>query len=267
MGVGQTNGPPPSAEHERTALVKLVAADALVHTHGSRIALDQFNFSLRQGVTALVGPNGAGKTTFLRLLATATRVQAGTLRVLELDPGNWRDVKQIRRRIGYLPQALTYPRRVSVREYLAYCAWLREIPVKQTTASVAECLVATDLEEWADRPLGSLSGGTLRRVGLAQSIIHRPRLLVLDEPTVGLDPEQRIRVRTLLRALAHERGVVVSSHFIEDVAFTCDQVVVIRDGRSVFCGSVQDLQAQARASAIGDSPLERGYSAIVGAQS
>ncbi|MBP2324655.1 ABC-type multidrug transport system ATPase subunit [Kibdelosporangium banguiense] len=230
---------------------------------GKRMAVNGLSLSLGLGVHGILGPNGAGKTTFIRSLATVIRPSGGDLRLLGTEPGG-RSLRSLRRSIGYLPQQFGYYPRFTVREFVEYMAWLKEMPRPEIPGAVQRALERADLAGRADDKLKTLSGGMLRRAGIAQAIVNDPRILLLDEPTVGLDPAQRIQFRELIRSLAADTCVVVSTHLVEDVAAACTDVVLVNEGRLVYQGTAGSLIAAGTESDIGDSPAERGYSALLG---
>jgi len=215
------------------------------------------------GVFGLLGPNGAGKTTLLRTLATVLTPSAGSLRLLGFDPRDAGERRALRRRLGYLPQTLGYYPNFTVAEFVEYFALLKEVPAREVGPAIADAIRRVELEDRARSKLKTLSGGMLRRVGIAQAIVNRPGLLLLDEPTTGLDPEQRVGFRALLREVGTTGTVIVSTHLIEDVAAACTDVALMDGGRIVFRGTPAELVTlgeTAASGAAGDSPLERGYS-------
>jgi ABC-2 type transport system ATP-binding protein len=215
------------------------------------------------GVFGLLGPNGAGKTSLLRMMATAVPPTSGRLRLLGLDPGQHGPRRAIRRRLGYLPQSLGYYPGFTVTEFVEYFALLKEMPAARVPAAVATALDRVELGGQARARLRTLSGGMLRRAGIAQAIVNEPDLLLLDEPTAGLDPEQRMTFRRLLRDLGQHATVVVSTHLVEDVGAACAHVALMDRGQIVFHGAPDDLTARGDGRATGDSPLERGYTAVL----
>jgi ABC-type multidrug transport system ATPase subunit len=215
------------------------------------------------GVFGLLGPNGAGKTTLLRMMATVIAPTSGTLRLLGRDPGQYTQRRQIRRRLGYLPQALGYYPNFTVAEFVEYFALLKEMPTAKVPRAVATAVERVGLGGKARAKLRTLSGGMLRRAGIAQAIVNEPELLLLDEPTAGLDPEQRVRFRALLREMGERATVIVSTHLVEDVGAACGEVALMDAGKIVFHGTPSELTARGQSSGIGDAPLERGYSAVL----
>jgi ABC-2 type transport system ATP-binding protein len=232
---------------------------------GKNNAVDGVSLELGPGVFGLLGPNGAGKTSLLRVLATALPPSSGEIRLLERDPRRPAARREIRRRLGYLPQNLGYYPSFTVAEFLEYFALLKEIPSSAVPKAVAMAVEHLDLGAKAKAKLRTLSGGMLRRVGIAQAIVNDPDLLLLDEPTAGLDPEQRVQFRALLRSLGETATVIVSTHLVEDVAAACSEVALMSSGKIVFRGTPDELTARGAGHGVGDAPLERGYSAVLSA--
>ncbi len=216
-----------------------VRASELTQRYGARPVLHDVTFVLQPGVTGLIGVNGAGKSTLIKLLATGLVPSAGSLELFG-HPAD-RAVAVARRRIGYMPQSLELPRALRVQDFLAYVAWLRAIPRRDRPELIEEALTAADLLERAGDRVGVLSGGMLRRLLLAQAILGGPDLLLLDEPTAGLDPQQRIRVRRLVDQASEHRTVVVSSHLMSDLVGLADRILMLDEGRVVFDGTVEEL--------------------------
>jgi ABC-2 type transport system ATP-binding protein len=218
------------------------------------------------GVFGLLGPNGAGKTSLLRMLATVIPPTSGRLRLLGRDPGVYGPRREVRRRLGYLPQNLGYYPGFTVVEFVEYFALLKDMPAGRVPGAVAAAVERVGLGDKARAKLRTLSGGMQRRVGIAQAIVNQPELLLLDEPTAGLDPEQRVAFRALLRELGQRATVIVSTHLVEDVGAACSQVALMDQGKLVFDGTPAELTARAEGTAAaGDAPLERGYSAVLAA--
>jgi ABC-2 type transport system ATP-binding protein len=215
------------------------------------------------GVFGLLGPNGAGKTSLLRMMATVIPPSSGQMRLLGRDPHAYPQRKEIRRRLGYLPQNLGYYPAFTVLEFVEYFALLKEMPPARVPRAVATAIERVDLGSRARAKLRTLSGGMLRRVGIAQAIVNEPELLLLDEPTAGLDPEQRVQFRALLRGLGERASVVVSTHLVEDVGAACTEVALMDQGKIVFRGTPAELTARGEGRGMGDAPLERGYTAVL----
>jgi ABC-2 type transport system ATP-binding protein len=232
---------------------------------GRTMAVAGVDLRAGPGVVGLLGPNGAGKTSLLRMLATAIRPTSGTLRLLGRDPGACGPRREIRRRLGYLPQNLGYYPGFTVAEFVEYFALLKEVPAARVPAAAAAAIERVRLGDKSGTKLRALSGGMLRRAGVAQAIVNEPGLLLLDEPTAGLDPEQRVAFRALLRDLGQRSTIVVSTHLVEDVGAACTHVALMDRGKIVFNGTPGDLATRGAGRGTGDAPLERGYSAVLAA--
>jgi ABC-2 type transport system ATP-binding protein len=213
---------------------------------GATRALADVDLDLEPGVIGLLGPNGAGKTTLLRLLATALSPSRGTVHVLGRDPDVPAQRTDIRRRLGYLPQEVGFPRAFTAFAFVDYIALLKEWtePVARH-AEVRRVLDQVGLSDVATKRVRAMSGGQRRRVALAQALLGSPPVLILDEPTTGVDPEQRVTLRTVLAELARTSIVVLSTHQTEDVAALCERVIVLDQGRVRYDGQVTDLVHQA----------------------
>jgi ABC-type multidrug transport system ATPase subunit len=240
-----------------------VEASELARRFGRTWAVAGVDLRTGPGVFGLLGPNGAGKTSLLRMMATVIPPTSGTLRLLGRDPRAYGPRREIRRRLGYLPQNLGYYPGFTVAEFVEYFALLKEMPPSQVPGAVAAVIEQVGLADKARAKLRTLSGGMLRRAGIAQAIVNGPELLLLDEPTAGLDPEQRVQFRTLLRDLGQRATVVVSTHLVEDVGAACTEVALMDQGKIVFHGSPDELTARGEGHTTGDAPLERGYSAVL----
>jgi ABC-2 type transport system ATP-binding protein len=237
----------------------------LTRTFGRHTAVAGVTLTAGPGVFGLLGPNGAGKTSLLRMLATVLPPSSGQLRLLDRDPARQAARREIRRRLGYLPQTLGYYPAFTVVEFIEYFALLKEMPAARIPQAVATAVERVDLGVKARAKLRTLSGGMLRRVGIAQAIVNDPELLLLDEPTAGLDPEQRVQFRTLLRHLGERSSVIVSTHLVEDVGAACSEVALMDAGHIVFRGTPGELTARGQDHGVGDAPLERGYTAVLAA--
>src|SRR5258707_8871814 len=208
------------------------------------------------GVFGLLGPNGAGKTTLLRMMATVIPPNSGRVRLLGRDPGGYGPRREIRRRLGYLPQNLGYYPGFTVAEFVEYFALLKEMPPGRVPRAVATAIERVDLGGRARAKLRTMSGGMLRRAGIAQAIVNEPELLLLDEPTAGLDPEQRVAFRALLRDLGERATLIVSTHLGEDVGAACSQAPLMDAGKIVFQGTPDELTPRGEGTrAARDGPL------------
>jgi len=228
---------------------------------GSIVALDNLRLSLGRGVTGLLGPNGAGKTTLLRIVATSIAPDHGQVRLLGRDPlGTQSDLTEIRRHLGYLPQELGLPGDMTTFGFLDYVAVLKEWNDHEArTREVRRVIDIVDLTDCTTKRVTRLSGGQRRRVALAQALLGEPSLLVLDEPTTGLDPNQRASLRRTLSEIAVDATVLLSTHQTEDIAALCERVVVLARGEVLFDGAVVDLVATAAGRVwVCDEPVSTG---------
>lgn len=207
-----------------------VSARGVVKRYGPVLALDDFSLDIQRGeIVCLLGPNGSGKTTFIRLLAGFMSPNAGTLQVAGFDVQ--RELMQARRCIGYAPESAPMYRHMRVGEFLAFMARLRQVPAQQVQEAVARVAEQLALTHKLDAPMPTLSRGYRQRVCIAQALVHEPELLILDEPSNGLDPRQIIEMRQLIRSLARNYTVLMSSHILSEVARTADRVVVLLGGQ------------------------------------
>jgi ABC-2 type transport system ATP-binding protein len=225
----------------------MIEVDKLSKYFGERAAIRDLSFSIAKGeVVGFLGLNGAGKTTTLRILGCLLLPTSGTVRVdgLEVTQNPY----EIRRRIGFLPDVPPLYPEMTVGAYLAFAARLRQVPAGETAARIAEAEEKTALREVHGQVISELSHGYRQRVGLAQAIVHKPALLILDEPSAGLDPAQIVEMRNLLHGLRGEHTVLISSHFLTEISQTCDRLLVIHNGELVGQGSEGEL-----ATAMGQS--------------
>jgi ABC-2 type transport system ATP-binding protein len=229
-----------------------VIADTVViedvrKSYGRTHALDGLSFVAGPGITGLLGPNGAGKTTVLRVMATVLAQDAGRVRLLGRDPSKSNDRLEIRRRLGYMPQEPGFHRSFTAFEFVDYVAILKEMTNRRARhKEVRRVLGIAGLERVAHKKIRALSGGMRRRVALAQALLGEPELLILDEPTAGLDPEQRLRFRDTVSRLGEDRTILLSTHQTEDVAALCQHVVVMKGGVALLAGTPRDVAEVAR---------------------
>lgn len=200
-------------------------------------ALDAVSFSVESGVFGLLGHNGAGKTTLMKILATIMQPTSGKISVCGLDSQKHGD--DVRRMIGYLPQELNMYPSLSVFDFVSYMASLKGIKDQKQIKTVLE---QVDMAQYAARRIGQLSGGMKRRVGIAQALVGNPQILIVDEPTAGLDPEERVRFRGVLSRFAKDgKCVLLSTHIVEDIYQLCEQLAVLRKGKLFFYGNTTTL--------------------------
>jgi ABC-2 type transport system ATP-binding protein len=210
-------------------------------------ALGEVSLEAGTGILGLLGPNGAGKTTLLRILATVLAPDAGDVRLLGRDPSRSHDRLEIRRRLGYMPQEPGFHRNFTAFEFVDYVAILKEMTNRRRRhREVGRAMELAGLSAVTRKKIRALSGGMRRRVALAQSLLGDPDLLILDEPTAGLDPEQRLRFRDMVSRLGEDRTIIVSTHQTEDVAALCQQVVVMNRGTILLRGTPHDVTEVAR---------------------
>lgn len=207
-------------------------------------AINHGDLEIPQGIYGLLGENGAGKTTLMRVLATLLKPADGnvTLDGMLYSEGNY---EQIRRKIGYLPQEIDLYPNLTVQECLEYMGSLAGVEKKACKKRIDYYLEKTSLKEHQKKKMKQLSGGMKRRVGLVQAILNEPDFLIVDEPTTGLDPEERIRIRNLLVDFAKNRTVLFSTHVVEDLAATCNQLAVMKKGTFLYSGHVRELLTEA----------------------
>lgn len=218
-----------------------VEIDHLVKEYeGGNVGLHETTLTIEPGVFALLGPNGAGKSTLMSIISTLAEPTRGTVRVDGFDVR--RQKQEVRRILGYLPQDFGLYPALTVRETLDYMGLLYNLgDAADRARRIEAAMEKVNLTGLRDRPVGALSGGMKQRVGLAQAYLHSPKLLIVDEPTAGLDPEERIRVRSLLAELGKDSVILVSTHLIEDVEAVADRVGVLHKGRVRFTGTIGQL--------------------------
>jgi ABC-2 type transport system ATP-binding protein len=221
----------------------------LVKDFGPRRAVDRVSFEVEKGeIVGFLGPNGAGKTTTLRILTGFMPATGGEARVAGFDI--FTESMDVRRSIGYLPENVPLYPEMRVADYLWFRAGLKEVPFRERARRIRKALESVRIEDVADRVIGHLSKGYRQRVGLADVLTHDPGILILDEPTVGLDPNQVREVRDLIKELGRDRTVLFSTHIIPWVEEVCQRAIVIARGRVVAEGTVEDLQSRLQDSAL-----------------
>lgn len=240
--VEQNTSAEDSAEFDENLTIE---ARGVTKRFGARVAVSSLSFSVAKGeVVGFLGPNGAGKTTTMRMLTSFYTPDEGSLKIVGVDTQD-QDLTT-RNSIGYLPEANPLYSDLLVREYLNFVADLRGMSPAESRENISIAVDEAGLQEVFYRPINQLSKGYRQRVGLAQAILHRPPILILDEPTEGLDPNQRLTIRELIRDLGRERTVLLSTHVMQEVEATCERVLVIRRGQLVADSPVQDLLQQSQ---------------------
>jgi ABC-2 type transport system ATP-binding protein len=239
----------------------MIAVTDLEKSYGSVRALRGITFNIAAGeIIGLLGPNGAGKTTIIKALTGYLQPDSGDVLVDGLNVLT--DTQAVQSRIGYLPEnAPLYPE-LTVQAYLKRIAGLRQIPPDEELAYISDAVRATGLEEHLIRPIGQLSKGYRQRVGLAQAILHRPSLLILDEPTVGLDPTQIVEIRHLIRRLAQNSTILFSTHILPEVEALCDRVLILINGEIKLDARLADLASTNDALLVLDSPVAAAEEAL-----
>ena len=221
----------------------MIEISDLYKYYGDNRAVGPLTVTIEPGqVVGLLGLNGAGKTTTLRILACDLLPTSGTVRIDGHDVVD--NPEAVRARVGYLPDSPPVYGEMSVREYLRFAGRIRGVTSRDIGKRVSEVLGLTELDSVADRIIATLSHGFRQRVGIAQALVHKPSLVVLDEPISGLDPVQIVEMRRLLRSLRGEHTVLISSHILSEISETCDRILVIRDGQIAASGSEAELSAQ-----------------------
>lgn len=210
-------------------------------------ALDQLSLEIGPGMFGLLGPNGSGKTTLMRMMAGLLRPTAGHITIFGHDIATAPGRQQVKRQLGYLPQELGLYPHLTAREFLDYVAILKGVTASdERRRQIGELLDIVRLTDVANRPLKTFSGGMKRRIGIAQALLGAPRLLIVDEPTTGLDPEERVRIRAFFSEMARQTTVILSTHVIEDIGASCADLAILRKGRLRYRGSPTEVVRQAQ---------------------
>ena len=241
----------------------LIEVENIVKTYGDRVAVDHLSFKLEKGkIYGFLGPNGAGKSTTMNIMTGYIAATSGTVKINNFDI--LRQPEQAKACIGYLPEMPPLYTDMTVMEYLQFVAELKKVPKKDRRDQIAKILKMTMLGDYGQRMIRNLSKGYRQRVGLAQALIGFPEVIILDEPTVGLDPQQIMEIRSLIRSLRDDHIVILSSHILAEVSEVCDQVMIISHGKMVANGAPSELEMQAsktvtiRMSILGDEAAIRG---------
>ncbi|MBN1884592.1 MAG: ATP-binding cassette domain-containing protein [Candidatus Krumholzibacteriota bacterium] len=225
----------------------MIEVENLTRYYGANVGVRDLSFTVKRGeVLGFLGPNGAGKTTTMRMLTCFLPPTSGTARICGFDI--LEQSMEVRRRIGYLPEKTPLYHDMRTAEYLGFAAGLKGVPARRVTAAVGDAVEKCGLAEVAHRTIGHLSKGYQQRVGIAQAIIGDPELLILDEPTIGLDPKQIIDIRRLVKHIGQDRTVILSSHILPEVNQVCDRVIIVNRGELVAVDSPANLRNRLRRS-------------------
>ena len=244
----------------------MIDVQNLSKSYGPIRALEDVSFSIKSGeIVGLLGPNGAGKTTFIKILTGYLQPDSGDVTVGDLDVQE--HTREVQAQIGYLPETAPLYPELSVQDYLLMMADLRLIPEEEILPRISEAVYATGLEEHLTRPIGQLSKGFRQRVGLAQAILHRPKLLILDEPTVGLDPTQIVEIRHLIRRLSEHSTILFSTHILSEVEALCDRAVILINGQVKADAKLADLAATSDAVVVFEQTVKGAEGQIKGLSS
>ncbi len=239
----------------------MIEAESLKRSYGDFKAVDNVSFRIGQGeVVGLLGHNGAGKTTIMKMLTGYLEPSAGRITIDGLDIAVHR--REVQRRIGYLPENCPVYPEMTVIDYLEYQAGLHGVPDIERPAAVREAIARTELEPKAIQLIGTLSRGYRQRVGVAQAILHRPKILILDEPTNGLDPSQIRHMRSLIRELACSATIIISTHILQEVQAVCDRVLIIRNGQLALDARLADLSSSQRLLVVLDGSPDKARKAL-----
>lgn len=216
---------------------------ALQKKFGKKTVLDQFDFSFEPGIYGLLGPNGAGKTTFIRCLTRIYPVKNGMIYFQGKDINQKRDYLA---HVGYLPQKFGVFKDLKVLDMMQMMAAMKELDRAVAKREIGRVLEQVNLSDQTGSRVGTLSGGMIRRLGIAQALLGSPEILLFDEPTAGLDPEERLRFKNIISKLSRDRLVIVSTHIVEDVEAVCDRVAVMKAQNISICGSCEEIETLAR---------------------
>jgi len=249
MGLFLLNAFPPTSIHFIEFMNELIQVDQLFRYYGDHCAVNNVTFTLKKGeILGFLGPNGAGKSSTMQMICGNLSPTAGQVRINGIDILD--HPREAKRELGYLPEIPPVYRELTVDEYLEYCARLHGIPKSKRQVAIAVAKDRCGLGDVGSRLIGNLSKGYQQRVGIAQAIVHMPAVIILDEPTVGLDPLQIREIRELIRELGKEHGLILSTHILPEVQESCTWVQIIHRGSLVLNDSIEGLEQQMRASSL-----------------
>ena len=241
----------------------MLVADNLTRKYGDFTAAADISFEIKAGeIVGLLGHNGAGKTTVMKMLTGYLEPTAGRVLIDGVDIED--DVDAAQAKIGYLPENCPVYPDMTVLDYLEYVAELRRVPKEDRPSAIRNAIEATDLFEKASEPISALSRGLRQRVGVAQAILHKPKIIILDEPTNGLDPSQIRQMRSLIKRLAENSTVILSTHILQEVQAVCDRAVIINRGRVAHDGALSELTGGGRLRFVSSLTLDEARAAVAG---
>lgn len=226
----------------------MIKSEAISKKYGKKNVFSNVTADFMCKTYGLLGPNGAGKTTFLRILTGLLKATEGEVSYVDAERNK---VSMDDCRIGYLPQKFGVFKELTVQEQMEYFAALKKIPSKRKNEEIEKALGSVNLDQEITQKCGKLSGGMVRRLGIAQAILGQPELLLLDEPTAGLDPEERMRFKNIMMTLRHQFPIILSTHIVEDIEAVCEEILVLGRGRILFQGETQELQQKAEGYVYG----------------
>lgn len=243
----------------------MIKVSHLTKRYGDRAAIHDLSFAVNKGeVVGFLGPNGAGKSTTMKILTGFMPATEGTANIAGFDV--FENAMDVKRNVGYLPETPPIYMEMKVQDYLEFAAKLHQMPSAQISRSVNTVLERTGLGDVRGRLIGNLSKGYRQRVGLAQALVHNPKVLILDEPTVGLDPKQIIEIRELIKGLAGDHTVILSSHILPEVTATCGRIIVINQGKIVAEDSIESLTSKMKHGSVFSllvkNPIAAGIEAL-----
>ncbi len=228
----------------------MIKVENLTKKYGSVTALNGVSFEMKEGeVVGVLGPNGAGKTTLLRILVTFLKSDGGEVLIDGVDAGEYSNQEKIKSKIGYLPEHAPLYEELTVREYLEFVGNMQGLTEDKLEERILYVLKECGLKEKKNSEISTLSKGYRQRTGIAQALIHDPKIVILDEPTTGLDPNQRIEIRDLIKEIGKSKTVILSSHVLPEVQATCSRVLIINKGRIVADGTPEDLENKNKSNA------------------
>jgi ABC-2 type transport system ATP-binding protein len=242
----------------------MIKAQGLTKKYGNFIALQDATFEFKEGeVVGLLGPNGAGKTTLLRILVGFLKPTSGEIEIEGMDVNKAINSQKIKSKIGYLPEQAPLYEDMLVSEYLEFIGKMQGVTLDEIEDKVKTVVERCGLQEKKNAEISTLSKGYRQRVGIAQALIHDPKIVILDEPTTGLDPNQRIEIRDLIKEIGKERMVILSSHILSEVQSTCSRVLIINKGKIVADGSPEDLEKEGRGNAVINLEVEKSDDVLI----